>query len=104
MDPQAMTTALLIIDVQRAILTGLAHADRQPSIDARLDAVSARLGQVKRAAEASGVPVILVQHGGDIGHRLEHGTTGWLFRDEIAPRHDTVVVPSVAATRSTTLT
>lgn len=92
MDRQPMTTALLIIDLQRAILTGLAHADRQSSIDARLDAVAARLGRMKHAAEASGIPVILVQHDGNAGHRLAVGTTGWLFRDEIAPRDDTVIV------------
>lgn len=57
MDRQAMTTALLIIDLQQAILTGVAHADRQSAIDARLDAVAARLGQVKHAAEASAAPV-----------------------------------------------
>mgnify|MGYP003365156496 CR=1 FL=1 len=92
MDRQVMRTALLIIDVQLAILAGLAHADRQSVIDARLDAVAARLGRVKHAAEASGVPVILVQHDGEAGHRLAVGTTDWLFRREITPRDDTVIV------------
>ena len=84
-----MTTALLIIDVQQAILTG---AERQAVIDARLDEVAARLGRLKREAEAAGVPVILIQHDGGSGHRLESGTPGWQFRDEIAPADDTIVV------------
>ncbi len=92
MDRQPVVPALLIIDVQRAILTGLADAARQPAIDARLDRVAARLGRVKRDAELKGVPVILVQHDGDPGHRLETGTTGWRLRDEIAPRYDSIVV------------
>lgn len=87
-----MTKALLIIDVQQAILSGLASPERQPIVDARLDEVAARLGDLKRQAEAAGAPVVLVQHDGDPGHRLEVGGPGWRFRDEIAPRGDTVVV------------
>jgi nicotinamidase-related amidase len=84
-----MTTALLIIDVQRAILTG---AERQAVIDARLDEVAVRLGRLKRDAEAAGVPVILVQHDGGSGHRLERGTPGWQLRDEITPADGNIIV------------
>ncbi len=87
-----MTKALLIIDVQQAILKGSASPERQADIDARLDEVAARLGDLKRQAEAAGAPVVLVQHDGDRGHRLEVGGAGWRFREEIAPRSDTVVV------------
>ncbi|WP_131117100.1 cysteine hydrolase family protein [Lichenihabitans psoromatis] len=87
-----MTTALLIIDVQNAILAGLANGPRQAVIDDRLDEVAARLGRLKRDAEAAGIPVILVQHDGEAGHRLNVGTAGWQFRDEIAPHSDTIVV------------
>lgn len=87
-----MTKALLIIDVQQAIISGLASPERQPVVDARLDAVAVRLGDLKRQAEGAGAPVLLVQHDGDPGHRLEVGSEGWRFRDEIAPRADTIVV------------
>jgi len=80
-----MTTALPIIDLQRAILTGLAPGSRQTDMDARLNDVAPRLGRLKHNAEAAGVPVILVQHDGNVGHRLEVGKTGWQLRDEIAP-------------------
>lgn len=87
-----MTKALLIIDLQQAILSGLASAERQPIIDARLDAVAARLGALKQQAERAGVPVVLVQHDGDPGHRLEVDGPGWRLRDEITPGPDTIVV------------
>jgi nicotinamidase-related amidase len=87
-----MTTALLIIDLQQAILTGMAHIERQAVIDARLDEVAASLGRLKRDAEAACLPVILVQHDGDAGHRLEAETAGWQFRSEIAPAHDSIIV------------
>ena len=79
-----MTTALIIIDVQNAILSGLASAERQPVIDAALDAVVARLAEVKARAHAAGVPVILVQHDGNDDHRLRTGSDGWHLRAEIA--------------------
>jgi nicotinamidase-related amidase len=78
--------------MQQAILTGLAKGDRQSVIDARLDDVATRLGRLKQAAETSGVPVILVQHDGDPGHRLETGSGGWQFRREVAPAGETIVV------------
>lgn len=87
-----MTKALLIIDLQQAILTGLGDPARQPALDARLNEIAERLGVLKGEAEAAGAPVVLVQHDGDAGHRLEVGAPGWEFRAEIAPRPDTVVV------------
>ncbi|UAK25592.1 cysteine hydrolase [Sphingomonas nostoxanthinifaciens] len=87
-----MTTALLIIDMQQAILAGLADLDRQPDIDAKFSEVAGRLGELKRKAEAAGLPVVLVQHDGDAGHRLEVGTAGWHFRSEVEPSPDTAIV------------
>lgn len=40
-----MTTALLIVAVQQAFLSGLANAARRQAIDARLTDVAAGLGQ-----------------------------------------------------------
>ncbi len=91
-----MTTALIIIDVQNAILSGLATAERQPLIDAELDAVVGRLAEVQARARAAGVPVILVQHDDQGDHRLRRGSEGWRLRPEIAPRAGDVVVHKTA--------
>ncbi len=80
-----MTTALVIIDVQNAILRGLGSAGRQPAIDAALDATVARLQRAQRAARAAGVPVVVVQHDGGPGDPLAGGSEGWQLRSEIAP-------------------
>ncbi|MDK1374866.1 MULTISPECIES: cysteine hydrolase family protein [unclassified Sinorhizobium] len=87
-----MTKALLIIDVQNAILSGKGTPERQPRIDAALEETVARLSTLQVKARAAGVPVVLVQHDGDKDHRLAVGTYGWAIRDEIAPRENDVVV------------
>lgn len=79
-----MTTALLIIDVQNAILSGLGAGDRQVVIDKALDDLCTRLGALKQSARAAGIPVILVQHDGSETHRLAKGSKGWKLRPEIA--------------------
>ena len=91
-----MTTALIIIDVQNAILSGLASAERQPAVDAALHDVVARLAVVKAHARAAGVPVILVQHDGTGDHRLRPDGDGWRLRAEIAPMPGDVVVRKTA--------
>jgi len=91
-----MTTVLIIIDVQNAILTGLATAKRQPVVDAALDATASRLATVKARAQAAGMPVILVQHDGPDDHRLRTGSDGWHLRAEIAPEASDIVVHKTA--------
>jgi nicotinamidase-related amidase len=87
-----MTTALLIIDVQNAILAGKGTPERQPIIDAALDETVSRLQSLRDEAHRAGAPVILVQHDGDPGHRLAVGTDGWAIRPELSPAEgDTVV-------------
>lgn len=87
-----MTKALLIIDVQNAIVAGKGTPERQPAIDAALDETVARLAALKERARQAGIAVVLVQHDGDPGHRLAVGTQGWDIRAELAPRRgDTVV-------------
>ncbi|BAI72633.1 isochorismatase hydrolase [Azospirillum sp. B510] len=83
---------LVIIDVQNAILAGCGTAERQPEIDRALDATVARLAAVKQRARDAGIPVILVQHDGNSGHRLATGTAGWALRPEIAPQEGDMVV------------
>jgi len=87
-----MTTALIIIDVQNAILSGLAPPHRQPVIDVALDAMVARLAEVKTTARTAGLPVILVQHDGPDDHRVRMGSDGWRLRSEIAPEDGDIVV------------
>ena len=87
-----MSTAFVIIDVQNAILAGKAGPDRQPDLDEALSGTVARLAALKRKARDAGTPVILVQHDGPAGHRLETGTSGWELRPEIAPGDSDIVV------------
>ncbi|MDC9808941.1 cysteine hydrolase family protein [Rhizobium binxianense] len=92
-----MTKALLIIDVQNAILSGKATPERQPHVDAALDETVARLATLQEKARRTGAPVVLVQHDGDRGHRLAVGTEGWALRDEIAPKQGEVVISKKSA-------
>ncbi|WEX76599.1 cysteine hydrolase [Sinorhizobium numidicum] len=87
-----MTKALLIIDVQNAILSGKGTPERQPHIDAALDETVARLRTLQARARVVRIPVVLVQHDGANEHRLAVGTEGWAIRDEIAPAENDVVV------------
>ncbi|MDF0699904.1 cysteine hydrolase family protein [Rhizobium sp. MC63] len=92
-----MTKALLIIDVQNAILFGKATPERQSRVDSALDETVARLASLQEKARQAGAPVVLVQHDGDNGHRLAVGTPGWELRQEIAPRQGEVVVRKQSA-------
>ena len=65
----AASTALLVIDVQRALCEG-------PNAAFEAQAVIARIGALAARARAAGAPVIFVQHEGKNGY-LEHGTDGW---------------------------
>ncbi len=87
-----MATALLIIDVQNAILAGKAQAPRQAELDAVLDDTVLRLQHLQGKAREAGHRVILIQHDGPTGHRLEKGTTGWELRAEIAAQGDDVII------------
>jgi len=84
--------ALLIIDVQNAILEGCGMPDRQPYIDAALNDTVERLRIIKERARNAGAPVIIVQHQGEEGHRLSAGTHGWALRKEIAAIDGDIVV------------
>ena len=80
-----MSTALLIIDMQKAILDGKGTLERQPEMQKALDAMAKRLAQVLYKARNAGIKVVMVQHDGEEGHRLEKGTEGWEFRPEFSP-------------------
>lgn len=91
-----MTTALLVIDVQKAILNPAETPARQQAQDAALAAVAARLGKLQQAARKAGAPVVIVQHSGEADHRLGRGKPGWELRDEIVPEAGEPVVHKTA--------
>lgn len=91
-----MTTALVIIDLQNAILSGMAGSERQREIDAALDATVARVAEVQAHARNAGMPVIVVQHDDGPGHRLQSRTEGHELRREIQPRDGDITVHKTA--------
>lgn len=68
-----MKSALLIIDVQRALCAGEYAAFAADRVIDRINAVS---GKVR----AAGAPVIIIQHE-EAGGPLAHGTDGWQLAD-----------------------
>jgi nicotinamidase-related amidase len=87
-----MSKALLIIDVQNAILRGKGTSERQPLLEAALDDMTGRLRVLQDKARSAGVPVVVIQHDGPEGHRLAVGTEGWEVRPELAPKAGDVLV------------
>lgn len=71
-----MTTALLIIDVQRALCTG-----EEAAFD--IDRVLEKINAVGAKARSAGVPIILVQHEEDSG-ALQFATEGWQLFEGLA--------------------
>lgn len=76
-----MSTALVIIDVQKGILA-LPDGPRAAVLE-RFDAVRGRIARLVSAARGANVPVVFVQHGGPPGHRLETGTPGWAICEDL---------------------
>ena len=87
-----MTKALLIIDVQNALLSGKGTPERQPVLDAALDETVLRLKSLRAEAYRVGAPVVLVQHDGAPRHRLAVGTEGWAIRPDLTPADGDLIV------------
>lgn len=68
-----MATAVLVIDVQRALSTGIEAAFEADRVIAAIDGLCVR-------ARAAGTPVIFVQHE-EQGGALEPGSEGWQLAD-----------------------
>ena len=84
-------TALIIIDVQNAILDGLPL--RNPAeVAAQFSATLDNINHLLAEARASGTPVLYVQHDDGAGHRLEKGTKGWEIHPQIAPLENETIV------------
>ncbi|HEY3928454.1 MAG TPA: isochorismatase family protein [Candidatus Koribacter sp.] len=76
-------TAVVVIDVQEGILSGISGA-RAEEAEKALDAMVWRIHDLLKRARVAQVPVIYVQHEGEIGHRLEPGSAGYPIREEIS--------------------
>ncbi len=72
-----MPSALLIIDLQQAIL--------QPEPPPEFDAVMARISGLIARAKATGAPVVWVQHN-EPGGAWERGSATWQWLETIAPQ------------------
>jgi nicotinamidase-related amidase len=80
-----MTTALLIIDLQR----GMFEAGETPHEG---EAVLSRVAALAERARGEGVPVLHVRHAGDPGDPLEKGTPGFEIHPKVAPKRDEPVI------------
>jgi len=80
-----MTKALLLIDIQNAVLEGMGAEARVPVIQEAYDAVTARLAGVLGKARSAAVPIIIVQHDEGEGDPIAKGSKGWEIRPEVAP-------------------
>jgi nicotinamidase-related amidase len=80
------STALLIIDVQNAIVTG-AHREAE---------VLAAIADMAARARAAGAPVIYLQHG-EPGSDLDPGSKGWQIHPAVAPAAGEAVIGKAAS-------
>ncbi len=80
-----MTTALVIIDVQNAVLHWQLPPERQRLVDAAQTAMVMRLQGALKQARAAGAPVVFVQHNEPASEFMAKGSPGWQVRAEIAP-------------------
>ena len=74
-----MKTALLVIDVQQALI------DERP---ARMDEFLLNLKLLIDAAHSGGTEVIYVRHDGGEGDTLAYGAEGWQLEHSLKPRED----------------
>ena len=77
--------ALIVIDVQKGLLSDLGKV-----YDA--EGVLARISQLVARARANGAPVIFVQHEGAEGHPLEKPSDGWQIHPATGYQPDDVVI------------
>lgn len=77
--------ALIVVDVQRAVVE-----ETDPAYET--EALLGRLDGLIQSARAAGVPVIYIQHDGGPGDPVGHGAPGWELHPVIAPLEGEVVV------------
>ena len=77
-------SALTIIDVQVGIIDGLrAYHGRE---------VLEQINMLLAKARASKMPIVYIQHDGEVGHPLEVGSSGWQIHSAIKPRDEDLVI------------
>jgi nicotinamidase-related amidase len=81
----AMTTALVIIDMQQGMFTDVVAPHRG-------EEVLQRCADLLDRARSAGVPVFHVQHDGSAGDPLQKGTPGFPHHPAVAPRADEPVI------------
>ena len=82
-----MKTALVVIDVQQALL----YPPAGPSLDGA-ERLLERVGALLAAARAQSLPVVFVRHDGGQGDDLEAGTPGWELHAALGRRPDEPIV------------
>ncbi len=85
--PSDKRTALLVIDLQRAMF----ETDGIPPID-RGDTLLATVQGLIAGARQAAIPVVYVRHDGGAGDELEAGTPGWQIHPALAPHPGEAVV------------
>jgi len=84
---RTMTTALLVVDMQEALVAG---AFDEQDVLARIDAVIGR-------ARVQGVPVIYVQHNHATFTPMMKGSPGWRIHARIAPQSGDAIIEKEAS-------
>jgi nicotinamidase-related amidase len=84
-----MTTALLVIDVQNEYVTG-----GLPIVNPPVEGSLVRIGEAIDAANAAGLPVVLVRHTepDPTGGIFVTGTPGWQLHESVTSRPHVAVV------------
>ena len=77
-------TALVVIDMQKAVLEASAHSEK----------ILANVVALVEKARAEGVPVVWVQHESE---GIPRNTPGWQYVDELVPAPDEPLVPKTYA-------
>lgn len=87
-----MAAALILIDVQNAVLDDSASPERRPLVHKAQTQMVLRLQGVLSRARARDMPVVFVQHNDPPGGPLESESPGWRIREEVAPQAGEPVV------------
>lgn len=80
-----MKTALLIIDTQKAMFM-------EDDLVYQADELVKTINKLLYYARTNKYKVIYIQHCGEKGHHLEHGTELWEIHNELTPRPDDTVI------------
>lgn len=89
-------TALVVIDVQNAVLS-FPGMTRLVETNHAFDECVAKIVELVSQARRHRVPILFVQHDGSAGHRLEPGLVGWQIRPELAPALGELVIHKKAS-------